>query len=50
MVIQPEELVSDMDKELKHWLKMYLLDILCGLAFWGLVFAVFCLMFSFILR
>jgi len=28
-----------MDKELKHWLKMYLLDILCGMVFWGVVFA-----------
>ena len=28
-----------MDKELKHWLKIYLLDILCGIAFWGILFA-----------
>ena len=28
-----------MDRELQHWFKMYLLDILCGMAFWGLVFA-----------
>ena len=29
-----------MDKELKHWLKMYLLDILFGMIFWGLVFTI----------
>lgn len=29
-----------MDRELKHWLKTYLLDILCGMVFWGLVFAI----------
>jgi hypothetical protein len=29
-----------MDKELRHWLKTYLLDILCGMVFWGIVFAV----------
>ena len=29
-----------MDEELKLWLKMYLLDILCGMVFWGIVFAI----------
>ena len=29
-----------MNEELKQWLKTYLLDILCGMAFWGIVFAV----------
>jgi|GEM_PF-1931472 len=29
-----------MGKELRHWFKMYLLDILCGIVFWGLVFAI----------
>ena len=29
-----------MDKELKHWLKMYLLDIICGMVFWGTVFVI----------
>ena len=29
-----------MNKDLKHWLKTYLLDILCGMAFWGIVFAI----------
>ena len=29
-----------MDKELKHWLKTYLLDILCGMVFWGIVFGI----------
>ena len=27
-----------MDEDLKHWLKTYLLDILCGMVFWGFVF------------
>lgn len=29
-----------MDRELKHWLKTYLLDILCGMVLWGLVFVI----------
>ena len=29
-----------MGKELRYWFKMYLLDILCGMVFWGLVFAI----------
>ena len=29
-----------MDKELKHWIKTYLLDILCGMTFWGIVFGI----------
>ena len=29
-----------MDKGLKHWLRTYLLDILCGMVFWGSVFAI----------
>ena len=29
-----------MGKELRHWFKMYLLDILRGIVFWGLVFAI----------
>ncbi len=29
-----------MDKEMKNWLKTYLLDILCGIVFWGVVFAI----------
>ena len=29
-----------MGKELRHWFNMYLLDILCGMVFWGLVFAI----------
>jgi len=29
-----------MDRELQHWFQMYLLDILCGMVFWGLVFAI----------
>ena len=31
------------DKELKHWLKTYLLDILCGMIFWGIVLGLFVL-------
>ena len=27
-----------MDEDLQHWLKTYLLDILCGMVFWGIVF------------
>ena len=30
-----------MDKELKHWLKTYFLDILCGMFFWELVFILY---------
>jgi hypothetical protein len=30
-----------MDEDLKHWLKTYLLDILCGMVFWGLVFVLY---------
>ena len=30
-----------MDKELKHWLKTYLLDILYGMIFWELVFILY---------
>ena len=26
-----------MDEDLKQWLKTYLLDILCGMVFWGIV-------------
>ncbi len=29
-----------MGKELRRWFKMYLLDILCGMVFWGLVLAI----------
>ena len=29
-----------MDKELKHWLKTYFLDILCGMIFWSIIFAI----------
>jgi hypothetical protein len=29
-----------MNRELKHWLKTYLLDILCGMVFWGNVFLI----------
>ena len=29
-----------MDKELKDWIKSYLLDILCGFFFWGTVFGI----------
>ena len=32
-----------MDKDLKHWLISYLLDILCGMIFWSIIFAIFCL-------
>ena len=32
-----------MDEDLKHWLKTYLLDILCGMVFWSIIFAVCCL-------
>ena len=28
-----------MDKELRSWLRAYLLDILFGMVFWGAVFA-----------
>ena len=27
-----------MNEDLKHWLKTYLLDILCGMVLWGIVF------------
>ena len=30
-----------MDKELKHWMKTYLLDILCGMGFWGAIFGIY---------
>ena len=29
-----------MNEDLKHWLKTYLLDILCGMVFWGIVFGI----------
>ena len=29
-----------MGKELRHWFKMYFLDILCGMVFWGIVFTI----------
>ena len=32
-----------MDKNLKHWLKTYLLDILYGMIFWSIIFAILCL-------
>jgi hypothetical protein len=35
-----------MDKETKHWLKLYLLDILCGMLFWGIIFGLYVLIGS----
>lgn len=29
-----------MNKDLKNWIKTYLLDIACGMVFWGIVFVV----------
>lgn len=29
-----------MDEDLKQWLNSYLLDILCGMVFWGIVFGI----------
>ena len=29
-----------MDEDLKQWLISYLLDILCGMVFWGIVFGI----------
>ena len=29
-----------MDKELRYWLRTYLFDILWGMVFWGIVFAI----------
>ena len=29
-----------MNENLKHWLKTYLLDILCGMIFWSIIFAI----------
>ena len=29
------------DESLKHWVKTYLLDILCGMVFWGALFLCF---------
>ena len=33
-----------MDEDLKHWIKMYFLDILLGMVFWGLVFWLYVLL------
>lgn len=30
-----------MGKELRHWFKMYLLDILCGMGFWDAIFGIY---------
>jgi hypothetical protein len=30
-----------MNKEVKKWLRFYLLDILCGMVFWGILFGLF---------
>lgn len=29
-----------MDEDLEQWLKSYLMDILCGMIFWGIVFGI----------
>ena len=35
-----------MGEDLKHWIKMYFLDILCGMVFWGLVFGLYVLLLT----
>jgi len=35
-----------MDEDLKQWLKSYLMDILCGMIFWGIVFGIAYLIIS----
>ena len=38
-----------MNKDLKHWLKTYLLDIFCGMIFWSIIFAITCLISKYLL-